>query len=290
MILRLHRLPALSGLLLLFAGCATVPSDESSASAPDTGERTESAGSSRESAPTPLTATEAAVAARRSSASSSGPSDTAKLVEQLNEAARELATLRTANAKLRTERERPPPPVAAPAAKADPADERLAASLKSYAAFKQEMASLLSEIERSRKGSAELGADLKAATEQVRQARAALARAEDDVRVEKRLRLEAEANAGQLREQLRTIARAMADAGLSAEKLTATAGSDGSRGRTASRPPSRYVVREGDTLKKIADRLYGDENKWRAILDANRGRVRSDSTVAPGTELEIPRN
>ena len=40
---------------------------------------------------------------------------------------------------------------------------------------------------------------------------------------------------------------------------------------------------------KIADRMYGDADKWRTILEANRGRVGTDGAVEPGIELEIPR-
>jgi nucleoid-associated protein YgaU len=293
---RLLRPLALTGALLLVSGCATPPAaDSAESSAPAAkDDRPESAESRRESPREAATATEKAAAERTSSTPAGGSSsDMAKLVEQLNEAARELATLRTANAKLRAARPTSAPDAPAakaePAApKADPTDERLAASLKSYQAFKQEMSALLAEAERTRKGSATLSADLKAATEQVRQAKAALARVEEDLRVEKRLRLEAETNAGQLRDQLRTIARAMADAGLSADKLKSSADSGGSR--PTARPPSRYVVREGDTLMKIADRLYGDAGKWRLILEANRGRIGSDGAVEAGTELQIPRN
>lgn len=287
---------AFSSVLLLLGGCAT-PSADSSDAAAGPGERPAAAESRPEPASEPASATERAVAERRAAAPSTGgaAADMAKLVEQLNEAARELATLRTANAKLRAERDRATRPAAAEPApapsapKADPVDERLAASLKSYAAFKQEMSALLSEVERARKSSADRSADLKTATEQVRQAKAALARAEEDLRVEKRLRLEAETNAGQLRDQLRTIARAMSDAGLSADKLTSSADS-GSRGRAPARPPTRYVVREGDTLMKIADRLYGDADKWRLIMEANRSRVGADGALEPGIELQIPRN
>jgi nucleoid-associated protein YgaU len=215
----------------------------------------------------------------------------AKLVDQLNEAARELATLRTANAKLRAERERPrPAPAVETSVKTDPAEERLAASLKSFGAFKQEMTALIAEVERLKKASSGADAELKAAGEQMRQAKAALARVEEDLRVEKRLRQEAEANAGQLRDQLRTIAKAMSDAGLSADKLASSADGATSRSRATTRPASKYVVREGDTLMKIADRVYGDTSKWRVILEANRGRVGTDGTLEAGVELEIPRN
>jgi hypothetical protein len=105
------------------------------------------------------------------------------------------------------------------------------------------MTNLINEVERLKKASAELSADLKTAAEQTRQAKAALVRVEEDARAEKRLRQESEAHAAQLREQLRTIARAMAAAGLSAEKLTSQAESGGARegpgSRATSNPPSK---------------------------------------------------
>lgn len=288
---RLFR-PALAlGLLAFAAGCAGVSSSENTESSAAASESASRAESRDEPARGPVTATETAAAERRSGGRAEGSGtagEMAKLVDQLNEAARELATLRTANAKLRAERDRPRP-AAETAAKADPAEERLAAGLKSFAQFKQEMTGLLTEAERLKRANAELGADLKSAAEDVKRARASLAKLEEDVRVEKRLRVEAENAAAQVREQLRTIARAMADAGLSADKLTAQA-EGGSRSKSGSRSPSRYTVREGDTLLKIAERVYGDADKWRLILEANRGKVGADGGLDVGTELQIPRN
>lgn len=214
------------GLVCLLAGCATADSGESAASSPREG--APEASTRPEAAAEKATATERAAADRRAPAAaresaSATPAETAKLVDQLNEAARELATLRTANAKLRAERERPRP-AAEPVAKADPAEERLAASLKSFAQFKQEMAALLAELERLKKAGAEGGAELKLALEEVRKAKAALQRAEEELRTEKKARAAAEATVAEQREQLRAIARAMASAGLSAERLAAPAG------------------------------------------------------------------
>jgi nucleoid-associated protein YgaU len=282
---------ALTATVLALSGCVTPPAEESAGTTTNSSERSGAAEPRKEAPAAPVTATEAAVAERRSAPSSGGAADMAKLVDQLNEAARELATLRTANAKLRAERERPrPAPAVEPTVKTDPAEERLAASLKSFGAFKQEMTALIAEVERLKKASSGADAELKAAGEQMRQAKAALARVEEDLRVEKRLRQEAEANAGQLRDQLRTIAKAMSDAGLSADKLASSAEGATSRSRATTRPASKYVVREGDTLMKIADRVYGDTSKWRVILEANRGRVGTDGTLEAGVELEIPRN
>jgi hypothetical protein len=200
--------------VLLFAlgvlgGCASTPSSEGadpSDREPEKGaserpvrneetNRTEatSAGDSRERRSTEalregrseaVTNTERAAARRPITASSSqgGAADVSRLVEQLREAARELATLRAANARLKTERER-----------AEKAAQNAA------------------ESEETRRAREKAAADLKVATEDLRKLKAAVDRLGEDVAVEKRLRLEAEATATQLREQLRTLARAVSE-------------------------------------------------------------------------------
>lgn len=49
-----------------------------------------------------------------------------------------------------------------------------------------------------------------------------------------------------------------------------------------------WLVREGDSLRRIARKVYGDEKLWKAIRDANPGKVGRDGTVAAGIELAIP--
>lgn len=59
---------------------------------------------------------------------------------------------------------------------------------------------------------------------------------------------------------------------------------------------SFYVVKEGDTLRGIAARLLGDENRWPEIYDVNRGTARlSDGRVLtdpdliwPGLRMRLP--
>lgn len=48
------------------------------------------------------------------------------------------------------------------------------------------------------------------------------------------------------------------------------------------------VIRPGDTLWEIADRVLGDPLRWREILEANRGRVDDPRRLAPGTVLRVP--
>ena len=64
------------------------------------------------------------------------------------------------------------------------------------------------------------------------------------------------------------------------------------------RPPSvarsgrvrRHVVREGETLKKIAgySSVYGDSELWVLIYQANKDKVRNPNKLTPGTVLVIP--
>lgn len=49
------------------------------------------------------------------------------------------------------------------------------------------------------------------------------------------------------------------------------------------------VVRAGDTLWSIARRYLGSGAAWRRIRDANRARVRGESTIFTGSRLVMPR-
>jgi uncharacterized protein YidB (DUF937 family) len=50
-----------------------------------------------------------------------------------------------------------------------------------------------------------------------------------------------------------------------------------------------YVVVSGDSLSKIAKRLYGDANQWRRIFEANRDQIENPDLIHPGQKLRIPR-
>ena len=308
---RFPRLAApVSGFIIALAGCASAPVEPGSETAATVGEpvageqRAASAatveppsGKSLEPArektvrETMSDRLRPAAAATRENRSEDNPS-TAKLVAQLNDATRELATLRVANARLRGER--------APSAatvRADPVDEKLAASLRSHPQFKHELSGLMAEMEKARTENASMSAALKDASTKSKEASTALAPIEDELRREKASRMQAEQTAGRLREQLRIIASALSDAGLNFDTFSVGAEpaarletsesrlQPGSRASTG----SKHTVREGETLERIAERYYGDSSKWRIILDANRGRLRLDGTLEPGMELEIPR-
>ncbi len=250
----------------------------------------------------------APVAAPAASASISDNS-TASLIAQLNEATREMAALRVANAKLRAERDRAvtapavaapapaPVPETPPAAKPDPVDEKLKGALKSYDQFRAELAGMLAEVDAARADRASIDARLKDAAAQVERMRDSISRLQDDLRGEREARAQAEQAASKLREQLRNIAKAMSAAGLSADLAgsesppTAELRTNPDRARdggAATSTRQRHTVREGETLEKIADRYYGDPKKWPLIVDANRRRLPLDGTLPIGLELDIP--
>ena len=51
-----------------------------------------------------------------------------------------------------------------------------------------------------------------------------------------------------------------------------------------------YTVQSGDSLSKIAKHVYGDANKWHAIFDANRDKIRNPDLIQPGQILTLPPN
>ena len=54
-------------------------------------------------------------------------------------------------------------------------------------------------------------------------------------------------------------------------------------------PPARvHVVQAGETLATISSRYYGTPAKWKAIFNANPGRLTDANNVRVGTKLDIP--
>lgn len=52
--------------------------------------------------------------------------------------------------------------------------------------------------------------------------------------------------------------------------------------------PRTYVVVAGDSLSKIAKRVYGDAQEWRRIYEANRDIVKDPDLIHPGQTLRLP--
>jgi nucleoid-associated protein YgaU len=56
----------------------------------------------------------------------------------------------------------------------------------------------------------------------------------------------------------------------------------------AAPPDEVYTVVAGDSLSKIAKRVYGDANQWRRIFEANRDQIQNPDLIHPGQKLKIP--
>ncbi len=51
---------------------------------------------------------------------------------------------------------------------------------------------------------------------------------------------------------------------------------------------AHHTVKSGESLSKIAKQYYGDTNKYHAIYEANKGKLKSADLIHPGDELVIP--
>ncbi len=50
-----------------------------------------------------------------------------------------------------------------------------------------------------------------------------------------------------------------------------------------------YVVQSGDTLSRIAAKVYGDPNKWNVLFEANKHTLARPESVRVGQTLVVPR-
>ena len=67
--------------------------------------------------------------------------------------------------------------------------------------------------------------------------------------------------------------------------------SDVQSGSSSTSPTERertITVQEGDSLSKIAKRELGDANKWHAIYEANRDKIKNPDLIHPGQVLTLP--
>jgi nucleoid-associated protein YgaU len=49
-----------------------------------------------------------------------------------------------------------------------------------------------------------------------------------------------------------------------------------------------YTVVAGDSLSKIAKKIYGSANRWKEIWEANKDQVKNPDLIHPGQILKIP--
>ncbi len=49
-----------------------------------------------------------------------------------------------------------------------------------------------------------------------------------------------------------------------------------------------YEIQKGDSLWKIADKFYGDGNKYKKIFEDNREVIKDPDKIFPGQKIRIP--
>jgi phage tail protein X len=242
-----------------------------------------------------------------------------QLTTQLNEAARELASLRASYARLQGER------AARPADSADQArlselEEKLAVSLRNYTQVQEENARLRSDLNRTRAENSALAGQLKSSLAQNEQAQTALAQLNRELLAEKDARAQAEQSTAAVRAQMSAVVSAQkaAEPGLSGARAspassaaalqlagappadpppTAELRTNPQRLRAAATAepaapapssPRIHRVQAGDTLEKIAQKYYGAPERWSRIYAANNDLLRDGRALRAGMELEIP--
>ena len=58
--------------------------------------------------------------------------------------------------------------------------------------------------------------------------------------------------------------------------------------RAAKAKPRVYVVKEGDSLSKIAEEVLGDASRWPEIFELNKDKIKDPNLIHPGQELKMP--
>jgi nucleoid-associated protein YgaU len=49
-----------------------------------------------------------------------------------------------------------------------------------------------------------------------------------------------------------------------------------------------YTVEKGDSLSKIAKRVYGKASRWREIYELNKDNIKDPDLIYPGQVLRLP--
>jgi nucleoid-associated protein YgaU len=52
--------------------------------------------------------------------------------------------------------------------------------------------------------------------------------------------------------------------------------------------PVFYTIQKGDSLSKVAQALFGDPMKWKALFEANREVIKDPDLIYPGQQIRIP--
>lgn len=246
----------------------------------------------------------------------------AEAAARLNDATRELATLRAAYARLQGERTAGASPAADPAP-LRALEDKLAASLRQVTQLQDENSRLRGEVERTRGENTALASQLKATTTRHEESRQALEMLNSELLAQKQARAQADQAAAAARTQLSavlaqanrsppgplTAAGESAAASSAALHLarsptsdsvpTAELRTDTERLRRAAEAasgapapvaprPATHLVQAGDTLEKLALRYYGSGELWRPIYEANLALLGGGQPLRVGTELRLP--
>jgi nucleoid-associated protein YgaU len=49
-----------------------------------------------------------------------------------------------------------------------------------------------------------------------------------------------------------------------------------------------YTVEKGDSLSKIAKKVYGKASRWKEIFEANQDHIKDPDLIYPGQVLRLP--
>lgn len=71
---------------------------------------------------------------------------------------------------------------------------------------------------------------------------------------------------------------------------SASKASSASAAASSGSPPlgHGYTVQPGDSLSKIAKKIYGESGRWKEIWEANRAKIPNPDLIHPGLELQLP--
>jgi LysM repeat protein len=197
--------------------------------------------------------------------------------------------------------------------KLDDTQEKLEMSLHSYSLLQDENAELKKQLAQSDSDKANAAAQLDAANSAITslKAQAEVAKQVDSLRTQLRQTQDELASLASANEQLRTklalsspmntnLRPTPLRPGSPAAELTQTPvaaapeptavppATTTATTPDASAGPRTYVVAEGDTLSKIAQKFYGTASKWDVILKANHDVLKNDKSLRIGSTLKIP--
>jgi LysM repeat protein len=79
----------------------------------------------------------------------------------------------------------------------------------------------------------------------------------------------------------------------SSNRNATTPGSSKKKAKSATTRPAAtaggsYTIKKGDTLRKIAKAVYGEESMWQRIFRANRGDLASPNDITVGEVIKLP--